>query len=482
MRKLFITNLLLLLTLNLLIKPFYIFGIDRGVQNAVGPEEYGLYFALFNFAYLFQILHDFGIQNFNHVHFSKAPELHKKYLPKILGSKLNLIGLYFIAVLAFAILLGYDELIMPLLGLIALNHVLASLSLLMRTSLSAQGYYRLDSLLSVLDKLIMIILVGALLWAPNGLGDFQIEWFVYAQTISFAIATIVGATFLAVKGDVSWLRVRFSRKFSFWLLRSALPFALLLVLMTLYTRMDAVMLERLLEDGSYQAGVYAAGYRILDAANMAGVLFAGLLIPMFSKLMIDPRQLAELVRVSFRALWSIAICVTTISWFFATDIMEMLYPAATAEWSEVFRILMLTYLFTCAIYVYGTLLTSAEKLAQMNKVFLVGVLVNFMLNLYLIPRYAAWGSAVATLVTQGLVSISLVFLCIQLVPLQDHAKRLLAPLLFGLVAVGLGCACVLLPIDWKLQVVCFSVASLGLAFAMKMISTETVRELLAATP
>jgi hypothetical protein len=37
MRKKFALNLLFLLAANLLVKPFWIFGIDRVVQNKVGP-------------------------------------------------------------------------------------------------------------------------------------------------------------------------------------------------------------------------------------------------------------------------------------------------------------------------------------------------------------------------------------------------------------------------------------------------------------
>ena len=56
MQKKFLTNLGFLLLVNLLIKPFYILGIDAEVQNAASGGEYGLYFALFNFTFLFNIL------------------------------------------------------------------------------------------------------------------------------------------------------------------------------------------------------------------------------------------------------------------------------------------------------------------------------------------------------------------------------------------------------------------------------------------
>ena len=45
MQRTFLTNLALLLVLNLLVKPFYILGIDAGVQDAVGAEGYGAYAA-----------------------------------------------------------------------------------------------------------------------------------------------------------------------------------------------------------------------------------------------------------------------------------------------------------------------------------------------------------------------------------------------------------------------------------------------------
>ena len=40
MQRTFLTNLALLLVLNLLVKPFFILGIDAGVQDAGGTEAY----------------------------------------------------------------------------------------------------------------------------------------------------------------------------------------------------------------------------------------------------------------------------------------------------------------------------------------------------------------------------------------------------------------------------------------------------------
>ena len=71
-RKL-ISGLFWILLLNLLIKPFWILGIEVGVQNAVSTSEYGIYITLFNLAYIFNILLDLGITNFNTRNIARHP-------------------------------------------------------------------------------------------------------------------------------------------------------------------------------------------------------------------------------------------------------------------------------------------------------------------------------------------------------------------------------------------------------------------------
>ena len=95
MNKEFFLNIIFLITVNLLIKPFFIFGIDRTVQNTVGTENYGIYFVLLNFTYLFQIINDFGIQNYNNRQIAQHNQLLDKYFPNILVLKL-LLGLLFL--------------------------------------------------------------------------------------------------------------------------------------------------------------------------------------------------------------------------------------------------------------------------------------------------------------------------------------------------------------------------------------------------
>ena len=59
----FFKGLSWLIALNLLVKPIWIFFIDRQIQNVVGYEEYGKYFAVLNLSYVLFFLSDAGLSN-----------------------------------------------------------------------------------------------------------------------------------------------------------------------------------------------------------------------------------------------------------------------------------------------------------------------------------------------------------------------------------------------------------------------------------
>src|ERR1700760_709462 len=97
MQRKFITNLFLILSLNLLIKPFWIFAIDRSVQIAVGAKVYGYYYTLFNFSFLLNILLDFGITNFNNKNIAQNNHMLSKHFSGLFLLKL-ILGVVYIVV------------------------------------------------------------------------------------------------------------------------------------------------------------------------------------------------------------------------------------------------------------------------------------------------------------------------------------------------------------------------------------------------
>ena len=164
MHKKLFSSILLFLLLNILIKPFWILGIDVGVQNAVGAEEFGLYFAIFNFTYIFNILLDLGITNFNNKNIAQHNQLISKHLSGILGIKLILFLVFVMVTFVVGWIVGYDGREFFLLAWMCLNQFLNSLILYLRSNFSGLLMFKTDSLLSVMDRVLMIFFCSLLLW------------------------------------------------------------------------------------------------------------------------------------------------------------------------------------------------------------------------------------------------------------------------------------------------------------------------------
>lgn len=400
MKRKFVTNLILLLFLNLLIKPFWIFGIDRTVQNMVGDESYGMYFALFNFSLLLNILLDVGITNFNNKNIAQHNFLLKKHLSNIVGLKFMLALVYAVFSLVVAAIIGYSKIQFHLLFFLIFNQFLISFTLYLRSNISGLHMFRTDSIISVLDRSLMILICSVLLFTAYFRVHFTIEWFVYAQTAAYLLTLLI--TFIIVLNKSGKISLRFNPRFFIVFLRKSYPYALLILLMSFYNRIDGVMLERLLPEplGKQQAGIYAQAFRLLDAVSMFGVLVAGLLLPIFAKMIKQREPVDQMIKLSFTFLFVTAVIVAISSIFYDIEIMEVLYHSNTEYSSDILGILMTGFIGIATTYIFGTLLTANGSLKQLNWMAFAGMVINVSLNLYLIPRYQAFGSAYASLFTQ----------------------------------------------------------------------------------
>jgi O-antigen/teichoic acid export membrane protein len=470
LKKKFITNLALLLLLNFLIKPFWVLGIDRTVQNIVGAEEYGFYFSLFNFSLLLNIILDVGITNFNNRNIAQYQQLLSKYFSNIVILKFLLALVYFIVSLFIALIIGYTWKQFQLLLFLILNQFIASFILYLRSNISGLHLFKTDSLISVLDRVIMILICGVILWGNVTQKPFRIEWFVYAQTAAYSMTLVF--TFFIVLYRAEFFKPRFDRKFLIIILRQSYPFALLGLLMILYNRIDSVMLERLLTNGKEQAGIYAQGFRILDAASMVGFLFAGLLLPMFSRMIKQKDSVEQLTQFSFLLIIIPAIIVSLASVFYKSEIMNLLYRKHISVSADIFGVLMIGFIAICSSYIFGTLLTANGNLKEFNLLAGLGAVLNIILNVILIPKYFAYGSAIASLATHTITAISQALLVYFILKFSFNLKLIFKLLGFTFSIFLLGIFLKKINIEWSYSIIALLGVGIVLAFSFRLLSLK----------
>lgn len=422
LKRYFLSNLMVVIFLNLLVKPIWIFLIDRNVQLQVGHQAYGLYSALLSLSIIFSIVLDFGITNYNNRHVATDNTRLQFSLPNMIVAKAIFSIFYFVLIFILAFIFHYSGEAFYILLLLGLVQLLNSFLQFLRSNVSANHDFKLDSLLSILDKLVMIVVCGYLLLSPSTKLLFNIHWYLYAQIGAYLIAIIVAIIVIIHR----YAKIDFSN-FSFTEMKtfciSSLPYALLILLMGIYMRSDSLLLERI--DGPAASSLYAEAYRILDALNMIGFLLAGILLPMFTRLISKKLKVDEIVSTSTNIIFSVSLCILAHSLVYRIDIMHFLDKNAAYELPFVYMLVIASFPAYCIMYIYSTLLTANGDIFLLIKMAIVGCLISISLNLFLIPQLQALGASISACIVQWTMAAISLYYCIRKFNLKVDVIRIL---------------------------------------------------------
>lgn len=475
MKKEFLVNIVLLVAINILIKPFYLFGIETEVQNTVGLSEWGRYYELFTFCHLFGFIHDPGLLSYNKKTVAESPSLLKFMFSPIIGGKFLLGGAFLLISLIGFFFMGYDQSWIVLMILLCLCQFLGSFYLLLRSNVAGVGMYRLDSFFSAFDKLLMIIIVGGLIFLPHFKSQVSVEYFVWAQIIALLIANIVA--YLVITQKIPERLPSFSLMYLKNLIKQTLPYGMIALLMIIYTRIDGLMLGRMLND-STEVGIYGSCYRIIDSLSMVGNIFGTLLVSMFAALIGQKQKTSELLELALRTIITISISAFVVIGLSRGTLLNMLYDGYTSYFDQILLVLLGGFVFMTIAYIIGALLTAEGILKSMNKLFISGIFINIGLNILLIPTYKAYGAGIATMFTEAAIMLGLFIIVKKEVKIQYSSAFLRQVLIFivasGLLYIGLD----RLDLPYQLQLLYSSIGMILIAFLSGIFSIRYLRDIL----
>lgn len=399
----FYSSLGLLILLNLLIKPVWIFAIDLQLQNIIGTPAYGNYFSIFNLAVVFSFLTDWGFTIFFSRSASAMPAVYINRASSYGILKIIFAILYTAIVFLVAWVSGITD--WMIVSLVVLIQVLTSFYLFLRSIITATQKFKTDAWLSVLDKLLMILVCGTFIYLPFVAGTITLYSFLIIQVLS------LGAAMLVAIMALFYLKLSFSpitrAHLNSNLFKTALPFAMVVFLMSVHNRVDAFLLERLHPNGNYEAGIYAAAYRLLDAFLMPGNLIIAFLLPFIAKKFAEKPNFSALILNVRHFLMMLTAGVICIGILLAPWIQNLLYNHDPIYGAVVLQWTLLSMSGYTLIQVYGTILTASGQLRHFVMTILFTVVLNIILNMVLIPHMGAKGSAISAIISQNLCGVYL---------------------------------------------------------------------------
>ena len=174
--------------------------------------------------------------------------------------------------------------------------------------------------------------------------------------------------------------------------------------------------------GSQFVGWYSAAYRILEGLVYISIAFVSTVFPTLSRLKVaDEHTLRTTVQRATEFVIAFALPIALAIVFLASDIIALLYGEPYAPSTAALRWIGAALLFVFVNGFLGSVLEAIDRQHLHFRGRLVAVLVNVALNIFLIPRLAHVGAAIATLVTEATLSV-----CLGVLVARHVRPRLLA--------------------------------------------------------
>jgi O-antigen/teichoic acid export membrane protein len=396
--KKFLSNIGLVVLLNLLIKPIWVL-TEMEVQDVVGHDDWGMYAAALSFGFLFLTLADLGINYYATKALASAPDQLRDMFPQLISVKLILLIAYPLLMYGAAMALGYEPRQLSLLFWLCLVQAGAQFMEFFRANFRAMQRFGLDAWLSVFDRVLLLALVAGLFATT-----LTIETFVYARLAAVGLSVLVFYGLLTRL--YGWLRPRFRWGMVRELVRFSLPFAAITMLSSIHDKVDQVMLERMA--GDLPTGLYAAAYRWLEAFSMYLWTILPLFFARFAYLVQRPADQQRLFHLG-QLITGLPLTFLCVFGFFFGDKLLFLYDHSTAtELATILtclQILLVALLINGNLAVFSTLLAATGHERFINRLLVLSISINVLLNLWLIPSYGAvacaW-STVASFLAMGL--------------------------------------------------------------------------------
>ncbi|MDQ4096708.1 MAG: polysaccharide biosynthesis C-terminal domain-containing protein, partial [Actinomycetota bacterium] len=227
-----------------------------------------------------------------------------------------------------------------------------------------------------------------------------------------------GAAFLAcaiAQSGVTWLIVARPeppawarwRAAGRWIVRRSWPLAVAGALVTVYYRLDGVLVFRWA--GPAEAGFYAAAYRFLDVIQLVPAALAGVVLPVLARSWAvgDRDRMDRVLRLAVTLAVTAAIPVSVGSLLVGDRLAVAVFGAPFAEAGEVLSVLGLAFLSIAVGYLYSSVLVATGRVGVVAVVSGVAAVGSVAADAMVIPRWGAVGAAWVTVGVEYLVSSSL---------------------------------------------------------------------------
>jgi O-antigen/teichoic acid export membrane protein len=222
------------------------------------------------------------------------------------------------------------------------------------------------------------------------------------------------------------------------LLRSSIPFALVVVFGEIYFKIDSVMLGYLRSPA--EVGWYSAAYNLFEGLANIALVVSSSIYPFVSKYHIEDAEMVKIIfSNAFKAVFVICMPVLIVGFFFSREIIYLIYGSEYLNSILILQILLFAFILVSVGVLCSHVLAGINREKIIVLATGVGALINVAGNMLVIPRYGAEGAALTTVITElSVLMIMLYFLRDRIVTRHPDIVFMAKVTLTSLVTLTLG--------------------------------------------
>ncbi len=362
----------------------------------LGVTDYGIVSFAISFTGLIGIVMDLGMTTYITREIAKNKDLLFRYMNNIFIFKLILSTILFFISGLILYILGYSHLTIIVTLIFTIEIIIMSITTFLNGIFQAFEQLKYQAIGSILNS--GFLLLGILITIFFNLGVISIA-------ISYTIAYLIFFIYVFLKyiKKFNFPRFELDLKFIKKVLIDSLPFGLTNFFYTIYFSIDIVMLFYL--SGDYATGLYKSAYNIINVFTTFFVVYQSVVFPVMSKFFKESQDLIKVsYELSVKYLLLIIIPLSVGVFYYARPLVDLIYRNQYSLASTPVQILIWTVLF---LFINGTasvLLNAIDKEKTVTKIYIIAAAFNVCLNMVLIPAYSYDGAAIATVLSEILIT------------------------------------------------------------------------------
>ena len=363
----------------------------------LGVSDYGVVSFAISFTGLLGIIMDLGMSTYITREIAKHRDMVQKYFNNIFLFKLLLAIVLFFISGSLLYILGYSQLTILITLIFTIEIIFMSMLSFLNGVFQALEKVKYQSIGGILNS--GLLLIGILITMGFNLGVIAIA---LAYTVAYSCY-------------FSYMLINYMKKFGFphfeldlpfikKVLIESLPFGLTNFFYTIYFSIDIVMLSYL--TGDYATGLYKSAYNIITVFTTFFVVYQAVVFPVMSKFFEESKDMIKVsYELSVKYLTLIIIPLSLGVFFYARPIVDLIYRNKYSLASSPVQILIWTVLFLFVNGAASILLNAIDKEKTVTKIYIIAALFNVCLNAALIPLYSYDGAAIATVLSEMLITV-----------------------------------------------------------------------------